>query len=41
MQDARREIPAYADPIYRPPTKPTEIPLQEIPRIFTDLGPEH
>ena len=22
MQDTRREIPAYADPIYRPPLKP-------------------
>ena len=27
MQDMRREIPAYADPIYRPPPKPTEIQL--------------
>ena len=28
MQDIRREIPAYADPIYRPPPKPTEILTQ-------------
>ena len=27
-----REIPMYPDPIYRPPPKSTEIPLQEIPR---------
>ena len=32
MQNTGREIPAYVDPIYRPPPKPTEIPLQEIPR---------
>ena len=25
------------DPIYRPPPKPSEIPLQEIPRKHTDL----
>ena len=25
------------DPIYRPPPKPAAIPLQEIPRILTDL----
>ena len=37
MQDISREIPAYADPIYMPPPKPTEIPLQEIPRKLTDL----
>ena len=33
----RREISVYADPIYRPPPKPTEISLQEIPRKVTDL----
>ena len=37
MQDTRREIPAYADPLYRPPSKPTEISLQEIPRKLRDL----
>ena len=37
IQDTKREIPAYVDPVYRPPPKPTEIPLQEIPRKFTDL----
>ena len=37
MQDTRREIPAYADPINRPPPKPTEIPLQVIPRKIMDL----
>ena len=36
MQDIRGEIPAYADPIYRPPPKPTEIPLQVIPRKPVD-----
>ena len=36
MQNTRREIPAYADPIYRSPSKPTEIPLKEIPRKLTD-----
>ena len=28
---------AYADPIYSPPSKLTDIPLQEIPRKLTDL----
>ena len=37
IQDISREIPAYADPIYRPPPKPTEISLQEIPRKLMDL----
>ena len=31
------EIPGYADPIYGPPPKPAEIPLQEIPRKLMDL----
>ena len=38
MQDTRREIPAYADPIYRPPPEPTEVPLQVIPRKITDIN---
>ena len=37
MQVTRKEIPAYADPIYRPPPTPTEIPLQVIPRKLKDL----
>ena len=37
MQDTRRKIPAYPDPIYRPPPKPTEIPLQVFPRKLMDL----
>ena len=37
MQDTRREMHAYADPIYRSPPKPTEIPLQEIPRKLMDF----
>ena len=36
MQDIRREIPAYADPFYRPPPKPDEIPTQVIPRKILD-----
>ena len=32
MLDIRREILAYADPIYRPPPKPTEIPTQVMPK---------
>ena len=36
MQDMRREIPAYADPFYRAPPKPTEIPTQVIPRKIPD-----
>ena len=32
MQDISREIPMYPAPMYRPPHKPTEIPLQEVPR---------
>ena len=38
IQDISREIPMYPDPIYRHPPKPTEIPLQEIPRKLMDLG---
>ena len=34
MQHIRREIPAYADPNYRPPPKPTEIPTQVTPIKF-------
>ena len=37
IQDISREIPTYPDTIYRPLPKPTEIPLQEIPRSLTDL----
>ena len=37
MQDVRREIQAYADPIYRPPPKPTETPTQAIPKKILDL----
>ena len=36
MQDVRRKIPAYADPIYRPPPKQTEIPLKVNPRKHMD-----
>ena len=32
IQDVNREIPMYPDPIYRPPPKPTEIPIPEVPR---------
>ena len=31
IQDISKEIPTYPGPIYRPPPKPTEITLQEIP----------
>ena len=37
VQDISGEIPIYLDPIYRPPTKPTEISLQESPRKLMDL----
>ena len=37
MQDTRREIPAYADPVYRPSSKPIKIPFQVIPRKITDI----
>ena len=37
MQDTRREIPAYVDPIYRPPPNPTKIPLQVIPGKIVDI----
>ena len=36
IQDIRREIPACADPIYRPPSKPTETPTQVIPKKILD-----
>ena len=37
IQDTIRKIPAYANPIHRPPSKANEIPLQEIPRKLMDL----
>ena len=37
MQDIRWEKPVCADPIYRPPPKPMEIPTQIIPRKTSDL----
>ena len=37
MQDIRRNVPAYADPFYRLPPKPSEIPLQFITRKFMEL----
>ena len=37
-QDFRREIPAYADPIYRLPPKPTEIPTQVNPKTILVSG---
>ena len=37
IEDICREIPAYTDPIYRLFLKPSEIPLQEIPRKLVDL----
>ena len=37
MQYIRREIPAYIGPIYRPPPKTTEMPLQVIPRKIMDI----
>ena len=39
-QDINGEIPMYPDPIYGPPSKPTEIPLQEVPRNLPDLDTE-
>ena len=36
MHDTRRKIPAYADPIHKPP-KPIEISLQVIPRKLMDV----
>ena len=38
IQDISREIPAHTHPIYRPPPKPAEIPIQEIPRKLMDLA---
>ena len=37
IQDISREIPMYPDSIHRPPPKPTEIPIQEIPRNLSDV----
>ena len=36
MQDIRREITAYADPINRPPPKPTEIHTQVTPKTIPE-----
>ena len=38
IQDINRKIPSYTDHIYRPPSKPYEIPLQEIPRKLIDFN---
>ena len=40
IEDISMKILAFAVPIYRPPPKPTEIPLQEIPRNLMDLDTE-
>ena len=32
-----RENPVYPDPMFRPPPKPVEKPLQDMPRKLTDL----
>ena len=40
IQDISRKIPVYPDPIYRSPPKPTDIPIQEVPRNLLDLDPE-
>ena len=37
IQDLNREIPIYPDLIYRSSPKPTEIPLQEVPRNLSYL----
>ena len=37
IQDICSEIQTYPDPIHRPITKPTEIPLQEISRNLMNL----
>ena len=36
MQDIRREIPAYADQMYRLSPKPAETPTQIIPKKIPD-----
>ena len=40
IQDVNGEIPRYQDPVYRPPPKLTEIPIQEIPKNLSDFEPE-
>ena len=40
IQDFSREIPGYPDPIYRPPPKSTEIPIQEGPGHLSGLDLE-
>ena len=37
IQDMNKEFPLYPDPVYRPPPKAAEIPLQEVPRNLSDL----
>ena len=39
IQDISKEIPMYPDLIYRPPPKPTEKPIQEVPRSLLDFDP--
>ena len=36
--DIRKEKPAYADPMYRPPPKPTEISTEISPRKTSNLA---
>ena len=40
IQDICREIPRYPNPIYRPPIKPTKIPIQEVYRNLLDFDQE-
>ena len=40
MQGVSREIPIYPDSTYRPPPKPVELPIPEVPRSLSDFYPE-
>ena len=40
IQDISRETPRYPDPLYKPPPKPTEIPIPEVPTNLSDFDPE-
>ena len=40
IQDISSEIPMYPDPTYRPPPKPVNVCIPEVPRSLSDFDPE-
>ena len=40
LQDVKKEITIYPDPVYRPPHKAVKISMPEIPGSLLDIDPE-